>query len=65
MDYLLTRFAEAEVDAMSAADLALFEATMMLPEPVLMAAIVDGVGEFDPRIGAFIARIRAFHRQKR
>jgi antitoxin CptB len=65
MDYLLTRFAEAEVSALSVAELALFERVMALPEPVLMAAIVDDVGEFEPPIGEFIARIRGFHRQKR
>jgi antitoxin CptB len=64
MDFLMGRFAEALVPTMTSEELSLFERVMTLPEPVLLAAIVDGAGEFEAPVAGFIARIRTFHRDR-
>ena len=62
MDYLFGRFAEATVETMTPVELSVFETILTFQDPVLTAALVDGVGEFDDDITAMMQRIRRFHR---
>ena len=62
MDWILGRFAEAEVGGMSEAELAAFEEFLALPDPdieqwVMNAAAARPTGEAN----AFIERLRRFH----
>jgi succinate dehydrogenase flavin-adding protein (antitoxin of CptAB toxin-antitoxin module) len=64
MDFMLGRYAEAAVEAMADDELTIFETVMVLPDPVLTAALVDGVGEFDAPTTEMLSKIRKFHQDK-
>ncbi len=61
LDWLMGRFADARVPTMEAADLALFEALLALPDPELHAALMapQGIARADQR--GLIREIREFH----
>jgi len=61
MDWLLGRFAQAEVAAMGPAELDAFEALLALPDPQLESWIVRGVSTADNGVTALIERLRGFH----
>ena len=76
MDFLFGVFAKARVAGMSLDELALFEQVLELPDPVLTAALVDGVspegvvsddggGAFSSEHGAFLQRVSAFHKNNK
>jgi antitoxin CptB len=62
MDWLLGKYADARLAAMSERDLGEFEQLMVLPEPDLQHWLMTGTG-YDSRnaFAALIGRIRAFH----
>ena len=61
MDWLLGRFAAAELAAMDAGQLAAFERLLQLPDPDLNRWILDPAGVVDEETGALIGDIRTFH----
>jgi antitoxin CptB len=61
MDWLLGRYAEARLAAMSEAELAEFERLMALPEPDVQEWLMTGVGSAGSALAPLIGRIRAFH----
>lgn len=64
MDFLLGHFAAAAIEGFTADELTTFETLLTLPDPALMAAIIDGVGSFEAPINALIERIGKYHRDK-
>lgn len=62
MDWLLGRFAEAELDGMSATELDEFEALLAAPDPELQAWIMDVSTVPDDRYAALIRQLRAFYK---
>lgn len=61
MDWLLGKFADARLGAMSETDLAEFEQLMALPEPDLQHWLMTGLDVASSAFGPLIGRIRAFH----
>lgn len=61
MDWLLGRYAEASLDAMTEADLAEFEVLMALPEPELQSWLLNGELPGPSELAGLVARIRTFH----
>lgn len=62
MDWILGRFAAAEVNTMPAAELAAFERFLALPDPMIEQWVVYGAGNRpEGTVGAFIDRLRRFH----
>jgi antitoxin CptB len=61
MDHLLGQYAMARLAQMDAAELALFETVLALPDPDLQTAIVSGepIGRQD--FDALIEELRSFH----
>ncbi|MCF6199699.1 MAG: succinate dehydrogenase assembly factor 2 [Hyphomicrobiaceae bacterium] len=64
MDFLLGRFARAQVAQMTAPDLELFEKLLTLPDPELAQALIDGTGEFEEATASLIERISLFHQSQ-
>lgn len=62
MDFVLGRFADAELAAMSAADLDAFEAMMEAPDPDLFSWVVGQVAVPAHADSAMFRRLVAFHR---
>ena len=62
MDWLLGRYAAAEIAAMSDAELTLFEQILVVPDPDLHAWIIDPALVAHGPFTALIAAIRAFHK---
>jgi antitoxin CptB len=61
MDFILGRFAEARLAAMSAAELGDFERLLALPDPVLAQWFAQGSHPDESALAAFIAALRAYH----
>jgi antitoxin CptB len=62
MDWILGRFAEAEVEAMPEDELAAFEEFLALPDPDIEQWVVYGAAQRpEGALGAFVARLRRFH----
>jgi antitoxin CptB len=61
MDWLLGRYAQARLEAMSAVELERFERLLALPDPELHAWIVAPSPAIGGELAAEIAAIRAFH----
>ena len=61
MDFLLGRYARHALATMTQGELESFERLMAVPDPVLMAALVEGIGTFDPALAGLIGQIRQFH----
>ncbi len=62
MDWLLGRYAAAEVADMGVDDLSVFEQLLALPDPDLEQWIMSATAERPSgEIGAFIVRLRRFH----
>ena len=61
MDWLLGRYAEAVVPAMSQADLMDFERLLTVPDPALHAWILLGEDMQDSEFAPLILAIRRFH----
>jgi antitoxin CptB len=61
MDWVLGRYAEAELGAMSADALALFEQLLMLPDPDLSDMILPPHTPAPAEFADLIASVRAFH----
>lgn len=61
MDWLLGRYADAALPAMSPADLDRFEGLLTLPDPDLHAWITTGEGIDASEYATLIAQIRTFH----
>ena len=64
MDFLLGRFARAQVIQMDAPELALFEKLLVLPDPELAQALIDGTGAFEEATKRLIERISLFHQSQ-
>lgn len=62
MDWLLGRFAEARLEAMSEPALTEFEALLAAPDPELQLWIMDATAIPDDRYAGLIRELRAFHR---
>jgi antitoxin CptB len=62
MDLVLGRFADAELPAMTVADLAAFEALMEAPDPDLFSWIVGQVPVPEQADSPMFHRLVAFHR---
>jgi antitoxin CptB len=61
MDILLGRFSDARLAAMSAQELAEFEALLASPDPELQRWIMDGNSVPDDRVAGLVGELRAFH----
>lgn len=61
MDWLLGRFAERHLQAMTEAALAEFEILLSLPDPELQDWLTSGQGYAGSALEALVERIRAFH----
>lgn len=61
MDVLLTRFAEARLEAMSDAELTEFEDLLAAPDPELQVWILDVRTIPEARYAAQIEQLRRFH----
>lgn len=61
MDWLLGRYAEVHLPAMSAADLTSFERVIAMPDPDLNAWLFDPNGMGDTEFAPWVAAIRGFH----
>lgn len=62
MDWLLGRYARAELEGMSEDDLSTFEQLLVLPDPDLENWIMGAAADLPGgEIGAFILRLRRFH----
>ncbi len=61
MDWLLGRFADAELPSMTATDLEHFECLLALPDPELEDMIIYGQPGGDAAQGALLERVRRFH----
>jgi antitoxin CptB len=61
MDHLLGRYAEARLEHMDEAALALFETLLALPDPEIQTAIVYGEPLGGAQISALIGTLRRFH----
>ena len=61
MDWLLGRFAERHLDAMSETALAEFEILLSMPDPELQDWLTTGHGYAGSTLAPLIERIRAFH----
>ena len=61
MDVLLGRFAEQAVDGMNAAEIAVFERLIDVPDPAIETCVLEGhsLGEHD--LDELIDRVRRFH----
>lgn len=62
MDILLGRFSDARLAAMSAQELAEFEALLASPDPELQRWIMDVNSVPDDRVAGLVSELRAFHR---
>ena len=61
MDWLLSRFATARLEHMTAAELTEFEALIDAPDPELQVWIMDTSTVPDDRYAALIRELRAFY----
>ena len=61
MDWLLGRYAEAQLASMPDTELDAFERLIEQQDPYLQQQIMLGTGPSDPEFGSWIERIRAFH----
>ena len=61
MDFLLGRFAEQEVDDMTAADIAVFERLIDVPDPMIEASVLEGSSLGERDLDELIDRMRRFH----
>jgi len=61
MDWLLGRYGETHVSAMSEPDLANFERLLALPDPDLQSWILGGDIRTENDLSDLIGRIRAYH----
>ena len=61
MDWLLGRYAEDRLPAMSADDLTAFERMIAIPDPDLNAWLFDPNGMGDSEFAPWVAAIRSFH----
>jgi len=62
MDWMLGRFADSALSAMSPETLARFERLLAMPDPDLQQLLLDPVAAPGPEaLAELIARVRAFH----
>lgn len=61
MDWVIGRFAEAELPVLEGSRLAAFEELLGLPDPLLHELIMEGRGSAAGQVGELIEAIRAFH----
>lgn len=61
MDWLLGRYGEAHLAAMSDAELASFERLLALPDPDLQSWIMSGEPRAENELTDLVGRIRAYH----
>lgn len=61
MDWLLGRYAEAAVSAMSETDLARFEELLAVPDPALNEWIMLGGAVAESELAPLVRAIREFH----
>jgi antitoxin CptB len=62
MDWLLGRYASAQVPGMSDTELTLFEQAIVIPDPDFHAWIIDPGPVMHGPFATLIAEIRAFHK---
>jgi antitoxin CptB len=61
LDFLLGRFAEQEVDDMTAAEIAAFERLVDVPDPTIEACVLEGSSLGERDLDELIDRMRRFH----
>jgi antitoxin CptB len=61
MDFILGRYAEAHLAAMTAADLEEFERLLAMPDPSITQWFSSGVDPEDRAFEQLIAALRSFH----
>jgi len=62
MDWMLGRFAEAELQSMGADELGTFEKLLALPDPDIEKWLIKGQKGGDEELQAIIKRVRRFHK---
>jgi antitoxin CptB len=61
MDFLLGRFAETEIDAMSGAEIGVLERLIEAPDPDIVESLFDGLPLGEPDLDELMQRLRRFH----
>jgi antitoxin CptB len=61
MDFLLGRFAEQAVDGMNAAEIAVFERLIDVPDPAIETCVLEGTSLGEHDLDELIDRVRRFH----
>jgi antitoxin CptB len=61
MDWLLGRFAAAQLETMTATELDRFEALVGLPDPDIQDWILTPAAAVDPDYASLVAELRRFH----
>jgi antitoxin CptB len=61
LDWLVGKYADAHLDAMSEADLTLFEKFLVMPDPDLHAWLMEPVPMGGSEFAGLVAAMRAFH----
>lgn len=61
MDFLLGRYAKANLTEMSETELSAFEKFLALPDPDLQSWIMDGVRPSDEAFANYANKLRHFH----
>lgn len=61
MDWVIGRFAESEVPAMTERDLSRFEQFLTLPDPDLQRSIMDDTAGIASEFQSLVASLRRYH----
>jgi antitoxin CptB len=61
MDFLLGRFAEQAVGGMNAAEIAVFERLIDVPDPAIETCVLEGTSLGEHDLDELIDRVRRFH----
>ncbi len=61
LDFLLGRFAEANVAAMTEIEIVVFERLIEVPDPDIAASLFDGLALGESDLDGLMQRLRCFH----
>jgi antitoxin CptB len=61
MDFLLGRYAVHALDAMNAAEIAVFERLIEAPDPAIESCVLEGYSLGEAELDELIDRVRRFH----
>jgi antitoxin CptB len=61
LDFLLGRFAESHVAAMTEVEIVVFERLIEVPDPEIAESLFDGTGLGETELDRLMQRLRCFH----